>query len=41
MTVDQVFLVVGVILLGHELNPALRLLLGASIGMWGAVLAFF
>lgn len=41
MTIDQLFLVVGIILLGHELNPAPRLLLGASIGLWGAFLAFF
>lgn len=41
MTISQVLLLVGVILLGHELKPAPRLLFGASIGLWGAVLAFF
>lgn len=41
MTIDQLMLMVGIVMLAHELQPAPRLLLGASIGLWGALLAFF
>lgn len=39
MTVSQLLIVVGIMLLGHELKPAARLVLGASLGLWGALFA--
>lgn len=37
MTVSQLLIMVGIMLLGHELKPAARLAIGASLGLWGAL----
>jgi hypothetical protein len=39
MTVSQILLLAGVILLAHELTPTARAILGLSVGTWGAVAA--
>jgi predicted Zn-dependent protease len=37
VTASQLLIVIGIMLLGHELKPAARLALGASLGLWGAL----
>jgi hypothetical protein len=37
MNASEALLMAGIILLAHELNPALRIMLGASIGLWGVI----
>lgn len=38
MTVSQLLIMVGIMLLGHKLKPVARLALGASLGLLGALL---
>lgn len=37
MTASQLMIVVGIMLLGHEIKPIARLVLGISLGLWGAL----
>lgn len=39
MTASQLMIVVGVLLLGHEIKPAARVIIGCCVGMWGAIFA--
>lgn len=39
MTASELLIVSAVVLLGHDLQPAPRLLLGMTVGLWGLVFA--
>ena len=39
MTASELLIVSAVVLLGHELKPAPRVLLGLTVGCWGLVFA--
>lgn len=39
MTASELLIVSAVVLLGHDLKPAPRLLLGSVVGCWGLVFA--
>lgn len=39
MTVSQILIMAGIILLAHDLTPSARAFIGLTAGTWGAAIA--